>query len=98
MIARISEFVVKKSKLKEVREAIQKFVQAVHVSEPGTKVIVSLQDEENEFKFCHLMIFESEGAEMKHKNAHYTEDFNKILSPSCKSAPVYKKYKYVAGI
>ncbi len=98
MIAKTSEFVVKKDKIEIVKEAINKFVRIVHVSEPGTKIYVSLQEEANEFKFLHLMIFESEGAEEKHQKAGYTKEFVDILYPNCKSEPVFKNYTYIAGL
>jgi quinol monooxygenase YgiN len=98
MIARTAEFVVKKGKLDKVKEAIDQFVRTVHVSEPGTRLLVSFQDEENEFKFLHIMIFESEGAEKLHKTAAYTEKFLKILLPNCKSEPRIKKFNYIGGL
>lgn len=98
MIARTAEFVVKKGKLKEVKEAIDHFVRTVHVSEPGTRIYVSFQDEKNEFKFLHVMIFESEGAEKKHQSAVYTEKFVSILIPNCKSEPTFKKYNFIGGL
>jgi quinol monooxygenase YgiN len=98
MIARTAEFVVKKGKLNKVKEAIDQFVRAVHVSEPGTRMYVSLQDEENELKFLHVMIFESEGAEKKHQSAGYTEKFVKSLDPNCKRAPTFRKYNFIGGL
>jgi len=98
MIARTAEFVVKKGKLKKVKEAIDQFVRTVHVSEPGTRMYVSFQDEENEFRFLHVMIFESDGAEKKHQSAVYTENFIKILNTNCKGEPVIKKYNFMGGL
>ncbi|MBS0000237.1 MAG: antibiotic biosynthesis monooxygenase [Cyclobacteriaceae bacterium] len=98
MIARTAEFVVKNGKLNVVKDAIDQFVRTVHVSEPGTPIYISLQDEENEFKFLHFMVFESEGAEQKHHGAVYTQKFVEILYPNCKKEPVHKKFKYVGGL
>lgn len=98
MIAKTAEYVVKKGKLDKVKEAIATFVRTVHVSEPGTKIYVSVQDKENESRFLHFMIFESEGAEQKHKNAGYTKEFSEILFPNCKSEPVYHEYIYIGGM
>ena len=81
-----------------MKEAIDQFVRTVHVSEPGTRMYVSVQEEENEFKFLHIMIFVSEGAEKKHQNAGYTEKFVKILNPNCQSEPIFKKYNFIAGL
>jgi len=98
MIARTAEFVVKKGKLNKVKEAIDQFVRTVHVSEPGTRMYLSFQDEENEFKFLHVMIFESEGAEKKHQAATYTEKFLRILDPNCKSGLTFRKYNFIGGL
>jgi quinol monooxygenase YgiN len=98
MVAKTAEFTVKKGKLKIMKEAIDQFVRTVHVSEPGTRMYISLQDEENEFKFLHIMIFESDGAEKKHQAAVYTEKFNEILQPNCKSRPVIKNYTFLGGL
>jgi quinol monooxygenase YgiN len=70
----------------------------VHVSEPGTHVYISLQDEENEFRFLHFMVFESEGAEQKHQGAIYTQKFVEFLYPNCKKDPVFKRFKYIGGL
>lgn len=98
MIARTAEFVVKKGKLNKVKEAIDQFVRTVHVSEPGTRMYVSFQDEENEFRFLHVMIFESEGAEKKHQSAAYTEKFVNILNPNCKREPTLRKFNFIGGL
>lgn len=98
MIARTAEFVVKKGKLNKVKEAIDQFVRTVHVSEPGTRMYVSFQDEENEFRFLHVMIFESEGAEKKHQSAAYTEKFVNILNPNCKHMPTLRKFNFIGGL
>jgi quinol monooxygenase YgiN len=98
MVAKTAEFIVKKGKLAKIKNAIDQFVRTVHVSEPGTRIYLSLQDEENEFRFLHIMIFESEGAEKKHQGAEYTKKFTKALYPNCKSEPVFKKFNYHGGL
>lgn len=98
MIARTSEFVVKKNKMEVVKEAIRRYFHTVHVSEPGTRMFISLQDEENDFKLCNMMVFESEGAARKHFDAQYTQDFNEFLKPNCKTGPTTKNYRYIAGL
>ena len=98
MIAMTAEFVAKQGKLEAVKEAIENFVRTVHVSEPGTPIYISLQDEENELKFIHFMVFESEGAEKKHRGAVYTEKFVDFLNPNCSRKPIFKKFKYLGGL
>ncbi len=98
MIARTAEFIVKKNKLGEVKDAIEHFVRTVHVTEPGTKIYVSLQEKENIYKFLHVMIFESDGAAQKHEGAVYTKKFTDILYPNCQNEPVFRNYKYLGGL
>ena len=98
MIAKTAEFIVKNGKLNVVKEAINQFVRTVHVSEPGTPVYISLQDEKDEFKFLHFMVFESEGAEQKHLAAIYTQKFMELLNPNCKKEPVYTRFRYFGGL
>jgi len=98
MIARTVEFIVKKNKLGKVKDAIDHFVRTVHVSEPGTRIYVSLQEKENINKFLHVMIFESDGAAQKHQGAGYTQKFIEILYPNCQSEPVFRDYKYLGGL
>jgi len=98
MVAKTAEFIVKKGKLDKVKEAIDQYVRIVHVSEPGTRMYLSLQDEENELRFLHIMVFESEGAEKKHQRAVYTEKFTEILYPNCKSEPIFKNFNYFGGL
>jgi len=98
MITKIIEFEILAGKRKEIIEAIEIFTRAVHVSEPGSRLYVSLQDNTNLNKFIHIMAFENEGAEMKHKAAGYTEEFFRILENICKKKAVYKAYRYLGGL
>jgi quinol monooxygenase YgiN len=98
MIAKTAEFVVKQGKIDAVKQAIDQFVRSVHVSEPGTAAYISLQDDENEFRFLHVMVFESEGAEKKHEGAVYTQKFVEVLYPNCKKEPVFKRFRYMGGL
>jgi quinol monooxygenase YgiN len=98
MITKIVEFEVKPNKRKKVIEAIEHFTRAVHVSEPGSRLYVSLQDKKNINKFIHIMAFENEGAEMKHKTAGYTQDFVEKINKTCEKEPIYLDYTYIGGL
>lgn len=98
MNAKIVEFEVLEERREEMIEAIEIFTRAVHVSEPGSRLYVSLQDKTNLNKFTHIMAFENEGAELKHKTAGYTEEFVDILDKICKNKPVFKEFNYVGGL
>ena len=98
MNAKTVEFEVPKGKREKMIEAIEIFTRAVHVSEPGSRFYVSLQDKKNLNKFTHIMAFENEGAELKHKTAGYTEEFFQILDNICKNKPVIKEFNYLGGL
>ena len=98
MIAKTAEFEIKSGKKQEVMEAIENFTRTVHVSEPGSRLYVSFQDKKNQNKFIHIMCFENEGAEMKHKSAGYTREFVQLINKSCKKEPVYKEYTCMGGV
>ncbi len=98
MITKTVEFEALKGKRKKVVAAIEIFTRSVHVSEPGCRLYVSLQDTDNPDKFVHVMAFENEGAELMHQNAGYTKQFVQIVNLSCKKNPVFKTYEYVGGL
>jgi quinol monooxygenase YgiN len=98
MIARTAEFEIKPDKKQEVIEAIERFTRTVHVSEPGSKLYVSFQDKKNQNKFIHIMVFENEGAELKHKTAGYTQEFTEIVNKACKKKIIFKEFNFVGGL
>jgi quinol monooxygenase YgiN len=98
MIIKTIEFEIKPSKLKGVIVAIEHFTRTVHVSEPGSRLYVSIQDKKNKNKFFHIMAFDNEGAEMRHNTAGYTQEFVKVLNKTCVKEPIYKEYTYVGGL
>ena len=98
MIIKTIEFEIKPPKLRGIIVAIEHFTRAVHVSEPGSRLYVSIQDKQNKNKFFHIMAFENEGAEMKHMAAGYTQEFNKLLNKSCVKNPIYKEFSYIGGL
>ena len=98
MITKTVEFEALKGKRKKVFKAIEVFARAVHVSEPGSRLYVSLQDKINPDKFLHVMAFENEGAELMHRKAGYTKEFVQIINQNCKKRPVFKAYEYVGGL
>jgi quinol monooxygenase YgiN len=98
MIARTAEFEIKPGKKQVVIEAIEKFTRTVHVSEPGSKLYVSFQDKKDENKFIHIMVFENEGAELKHKTAGYTQEFVDIVNKACVKKIIFKEFNFMGGL
>ena len=98
MIARTAEFEIKPGKKPVVIEAIEKFTRTVHVSEPGSRLYVSFQDKKDQNKFIHIMVFENEGAELKHKTAGYTQEFVDIVNKVCVKKIIFKEFNFVGGL
>ena len=44
------------------------------------------------------MVFDNEGAEMKHKTAEYTQEFVKIINKARTKEPVYKEFNFMGGL
>jgi quinol monooxygenase YgiN len=95
MIHKIAMYKIKEEKLDEVLNAVQKFVNNVKGNEPST-VYNAFQFSEDNLSFIHFMSFKSEADEEKHKNAKYTEEFVKILYPTCVKEPEFKDLKNIA--
>jgi quinol monooxygenase YgiN len=98
MITKILEFEVKSEKLKEVIKSIEQFTHTVHVSEPGCKLYLSIQDQEKKNKFIHIMAFESKGAEMIHEGAGFTQQFFDVIRRTCRKEPIHREYTYIGGL
>ena len=98
MIAKTVEYEINPKKKQKVIEAIENFTRAVHVSEPGSRLYVSLQDKKNQNKFIHIMLFDNEGAEIKHKAAGYTQEFEELINKVCSKKIINKEFNFVGGL
>lgn len=98
MIVKTLQFEIHEKKSQEVIEAIEQLTHTVHVSEPGCRLYISIRDSQDQNKFIHIMAFENEGAEMKHRSAAYSESFMDLLHRTCKKKPAYRDYAYIGGL
>ena len=57
---------VKPQAVDKVRQAIKEFVQYVQANEPGTRMYVAWQQQDDPTRFIHLFIFEDEAAQTRH--------------------------------
>ena len=90
-------FKVKKDKVKEVKEIIQKFVNEIEENEPGTISYNCFQEKNDETSFIHTMTFESEKAEEHHRHTDYVKEFVHKLYPMCKNEPVFSELNLVCS-
>lgn len=98
MIIKTIQFEVKEKKRKEVVDAMEQLTRTVHVSEPGSRLYLSIQDSQDPNKFIHIMAFENAGAEMKHRSAGYTREFMTLLEDVCRKEPAYTDFTYIGGL
>ena len=62
-------------------QAIHEFIQYVQTNEHGTKLYLSLQDQERPTHFIHYFIFENAEAEEIHRTSAGVKRFTDILYP-----------------
>ena len=87
MIRKIAQYRVKSGAVEDVREAIQKFVDAVAQHEPDTIYGALVADDGT--TFIHCMAFPTQEAEEHHRTAAYTKRFVEELYPNCEEEPVF---------
>lgn len=80
-IYRMATFVVRPAMLSTCKKAIAAFVSYVRRNEPRTRIYVSLQDREEPTRFMHLMVFEDQAAERRHRISPGYKRFNDLISP-----------------
>ena len=64
-----------------VKRAIEEFVQYVRTNEPGTRMYVAWQQQDEPSRFIHLFIFEDAAAQTIHSESEAVKRFESIYSP-----------------
>ena len=72
---------VKPQAVAKVKRAIEEFVQYVHANEPGTRMYVAWQQQDDPTRFIHLFIFEDSAAQTRHSESAAVKRFESIYSP-----------------
>lgn len=80
-IYRTATFTVKPEGLAEAKMAIAEFVAAVNKKEQGTRLYLSLQEQEDPSRFLHVMAFEDAAAEKRHQGSEFAEKLRSVLMP-----------------
>ena len=64
-----------------VKRAIEEFVQYVRTNEPGTRMYVAWQQQDETSRFIHLFIFEDAATQTIHSESEAVKRFESIYSP-----------------
>ena len=80
-IYQTATYQIKPQAVEKVKRAIEEFVQYVHASEPGTRMYVAWQQQDDPTRFIHLFIFEDSAAQTRHSESAAVKRFESIYSP-----------------
>jgi quinol monooxygenase YgiN len=80
-IYQTATYQVKMQAVDKVRQAIEEFVEYVRANEPGTRMYVAWQKQNDPTCFIHLFIFEDEAAQTIHSESAAVKRFESIYSP-----------------
>jgi quinol monooxygenase YgiN len=72
---------VKPQAVEKVKRAIIEFVQYVKANEPGARMYVAWQQQDDPTRFIHLFIFEDAAAQTRHSESEAVKRFESIYSP-----------------
>jgi quinol monooxygenase YgiN len=80
MLAKTARFTVRPEARERCEAAIREFVSALD-DEPGTRVYVALRERGDPTRFLHVMVFDDEEADERHRHAEHTRRFVEALYP-----------------
>jgi quinol monooxygenase YgiN len=96
-IYQTATYQVKPQAVEKVKQAIEEFVQYVQANEPGTRMYVAWQQQENPTQFIHLFIFEDAAAQAIHSESDAVKRFETIYTPELLGgAVVFTDFNLVA--
>jgi quinol monooxygenase YgiN len=82
----------------KVKQAIEEFVHYVQANEPGTRMYVAWQQQDDPTRFVHLFIFEDAAAQAIHSESEAVKRFESIYSPELVGGDVvFTDYDLVAA-
>ena len=94
----IAQYQVRPSGVEKVRKAIEEFVPYVQANEPGTKMYVAWQQQDDPTRFVHLFIFDDEAAHKAHSQSSAVKRFEAAYRPELVGGDVvFTDYNFVAA-
>ena len=93
----IAQYRVRPSGVEKVKRAIEEFVPYVQSSEPGTRMYLAWQQEDDPTRFVHFFIFADEAAHKAHANSEAVKRFEAAYRPELEGGDVvFTDYHLVA--
>ena len=93
----IAQYRVRPEGVAKVQQAIEEFVQYVQANEPGTRMYVAWQQEDDPTRFVHFFIFDDEAAHTLHGRSDAVKRFEAAYRPELEGGDVvFTDYRLVA--
>lgn len=94
----IAEYQVRPEGIERVKQAIAEFVPYVKANEPGTRMYLAWQQQDDPTRFVHFFIFENEAALDAHSASEAVKRFEAAYRPELVSGGVrFTNYNLVAA-
>ena len=93
-----ASFRVRPESLEKCERAVATFASRIAAEEPGTRLYLSLQDGAERTRFLHVMTFDDEAAEERHRHSPATREFTTFLYPELLGGVDVHDYRRVAGV
>lgn len=87
-IYQTATYQIKPQAVEKVKRAIAEFVDYVRANEPGTRMYVAWQQQDDPTRFIHLFIFENAEAQTRHSESDAVQRFEAVYSPELVGGPV----------
>ena len=96
-IQTIARYRVKPSGIEKVKRAIAEFVPYVRANEPGTKLYLAWQSQDDPTRFVHFFIFADEAAHQAHGSSAAVKKFEAAYGPELAEGDVvFTDYEAIA--
>jgi quinol monooxygenase YgiN len=96
-IQTIARYRVKPTGIEKVKRAIAEFVPYVRTNEPGTKLYLAWQQQDDPTRFVHFFIFENEAAHAAHASSAAVKRFEEAYRPELSEGDVvFTDYELIA--